>query len=1091
MVSVSAKRGIAVLLLNILAMLMLASGASAQALSSYTFSASTGSGSDMSGASSIFGSGIDDAVSGTYSIGFTFVFNNTSYTTFGASSNGYMGLGATPSSYLSGSFSSTNLGTPIIAPLWRDLHTGNDGYVQYKTSGSVGSRVLTVEWKVRDYPGSGQPTNSRFQVRLYEGSNRFDIWYGPVTTSGGTVGAQISTSNYASITPSSNSVSYSASNGSAVPPSNSDRVFSFDLCTIAITGNTAQGGTALMNSGDSVLTSKSVMRGSSGAFTPFTIIPSGCQPSAAMTYTLSGTNASEYSINPPSVNITPGSVSVPSITFSPQGTGPRRATLTVTGSGFSRIFYLAGRGTSRIQYVSNVAQGGSTAMNSGDTLLQNLSIKRGTSVSRSPFTLTSISGNSAAPAASVTYQIRGFSGGQYSINPPSAALAAGQTSTPSITFTPTGVGLILDTLVVTADNEVRVFPLQGFSEVPGIEIIVDGQRLDSTSELFRNTTNCVGQDYAVYQMRVTNIGADTLRIFGFDAFATDTAYRQGVPTYPLLRDASGTPIDQSDYIITDQPPVLPVSANTLQWPIELTKLQSRTLYLSFSAQRRNKRNARIFLRTNAQNVATGNAQGVRTDGLIRFDVFGSGVGSRLANASQPVLLPATALGASSTATYTLHNMGECTLRVALDNMEFTSGDVNDFKIDTMPGRNVDPATGELLIAPGDSDQMTVRFTPHQPGSHRASLRLRTNDSAQNSDATAEHGVHYVDFYGSGQLELMMSSADFGQVPIDAQAADQSDRTVTLVNTSTVPVQIDSVMLEGVDAADFAPANWPALPVRLAPNGRLDLHILFAPKSPGTIGVRNASVRGVLATGESLIGMLQGEAATRTVAVTPLQLNFAATGGKVVRQTVTITNTGTMPLKLDQPAQPGGAFSIVPLARLELAPGQAEFLEVVYAPASGASTADASISLGSNATNGAQVIALHGTASRTSLGDDHSLGSNEPAIGVSDPLPGVEASNLALAGVTGTARTSTLTVLQSTPNPAHDRVEIRYTLPTSGTATLALYDALGNLVQVLDEGAHPAGENLVHADLSDLPAGVYHYRLTFGSGVLDRTLTLMR
>ncbi len=1095
------QRARPVLALVAAALLLLgAQVAHAQALSTYSFSAGTGTQNSMAGASTIYGTGVDDGVSGAYSIGFTFVFNGTNYTQFWASSNGYIGLGSgSPGSYLSGSFQSASFAAPVIAALWRDLHTGNDGYVQYLTTGSIGSRVLTVEWKVRDYPGSGQPTNTTFQIRLYEGSNRFDIWYGNVTTAGGTVGAWISNSNFASISPATNTVSYVTSNGSAVPPSGINRMFAFDLCTISISGNVAQGGTAAMASFDSLMTGISVMRGSSGNYTPYTITPSGCAPSANLTYTISGAAAADYSISPTNPSVTPGNTSVPTITFSPSATGKRVAVLTVSGpSSFLRTYYLAATGAPRLAYTGNVPQGGTSTMKNGDTLLGNISIKRYATVNLTPFMLTNISPNVEAPAAPVTYSIRGFSGGQYSISPSNAALTAGQSNTPVLTFHPTSIGTVLDTLVVNADGEIRVFPLRAFSEAPGIQAVINGRILDSNSQLFRNEYSCMGGSFVTYAMQVTNVGADTLRLYGYDVFATDTTYQQGTPRYPLLRDQYNEGfLEREDYVLTLAPPVLPTTSpkNAITWPVEIQRNQTRTVYLSFNAQRRDKRFARLYLHTNGQNIANFDPYQNVVEGLLWFDMFGRGNGGRLSDvggtaAPKGVLFPNTRIDGSSTATYTLYNSGECDLRVSLRDMRFTSGDVEEFTIETMPTGTVDAATGDLIITPGASVPMTVRFQPHQQGSRRASLRVQTNDSMQVVEGIVDRGLYYVDFYGMGEPGLYMQGHDFGQVLIGGDASEQHRGTVELENIRETPLEIVKLEIDGVDKGEYAQdasAPWPTLPDTLEPGEKLTLSVVFAPVAGGSTGNRTGIVRATTGSGDIVIGNLTGRAGTRTIAVGPPSLNFGTvTSGKVVRQMAMITNTGTMPLTLGTPSVSVATdFYLGSLPRVELIPGQTEYLEVSYAPTS-AGVISGTLDVPSNATNGTQQVQLAGTAVRTRGRND------DPAVAIrGNGSVGNGLEVFSVAGVSGVRDASGMALMQSVPNPARDLVEIAYTLPVRGAMTLALYDGNGRLVRMLDEGTREAGQTTLRVNVSGLANGVYHYRLMSNGHALDRTLTVAR
>ncbi|MBI2578074.1 MAG: hypothetical protein HYW26_00005 [Candidatus Aenigmarchaeota archaeon] len=123
------------------------------------------------------------------SIGFTFNYYGKNYNTVRVSTNGYITLYDTSQS--PGSAAGTDASNdPIpstadpdnyLAPWWDDIIVRNQGAVpdkvQYKTSGSAGSRVFTVEY----YSVSGYYDNKGtwlyFQVKLYETTNVIEFRY--------------------------------------------------------------------------------------------------------------------------------------------------------------------------------------------------------------------------------------------------------------------------------------------------------------------------------------------------------------------------------------------------------------------------------------------------------------------------------------------------------------------------------------------------------------------------------------------------------------------------------------------------------------------------------------------------------------------------------------------------------------------------------------------------------------------------------------------------------------------------------------------------------------------------------------------------
>jgi len=137
----------------------------------------------------------DDAYSDNIPIGFNFTYACQTYTYFGVSTNGWLGLGTAAGTTINNDYNGNNLnGThswPIIAPLWDDLAIGA-GNVNYKVTGAAGSRVLTVEWKKVNWNYSASNSTVTLQVKLYETSNNIEFIYQPeggaIVTDGASIG---------------------------------------------------------------------------------------------------------------------------------------------------------------------------------------------------------------------------------------------------------------------------------------------------------------------------------------------------------------------------------------------------------------------------------------------------------------------------------------------------------------------------------------------------------------------------------------------------------------------------------------------------------------------------------------------------------------------------------------------------------------------------------------------------------------------------------------------------------------------------------------------------------------------------------------
>ena len=102
----------------------------------------------------------------------------------------------------------------------------------------------------------------------------------------------------------------------------------------------------------------------------------------------------------------------------------------------------------------------------------------------------------------------------------------------------------------------------------------------------------------------------------------------------------------------------------------------------------------------------------------------------------------------------------------------------------------------------------------------------------------------------------------------------------------------------------------------------------------------------------------------------------------------------------------------------------------------------------------------------------------------------------LAAISGSDKPSvsprTLVLAQSYPNPVRADATIRFALPASSPATLAVYDVQGRRVAtVLDHERRPAGPQAVSVNVSTWPVGCYLYRLEAGGSSATRKMLVIK
>ncbi|HMC96897.1 MAG TPA: hypothetical protein VKG92_04550, partial [Flavobacteriales bacterium] len=171
----------------------LATAPAAASVAGYAFAASAGTFTAISGTSVATGTW-DDVTSSLITLPFTFTYNNTAYTTVGIHTNGFITMGAVPSTVYCGLQTSE---ANSIAGYGTDLvGTSAGSSVQYTTLGSAPNRKFVVQWSDCDHWNNGGQNHWTFQVVLNEAGNTVQVIWGPstdVTTMGANNCADVAT----------------------------------------------------------------------------------------------------------------------------------------------------------------------------------------------------------------------------------------------------------------------------------------------------------------------------------------------------------------------------------------------------------------------------------------------------------------------------------------------------------------------------------------------------------------------------------------------------------------------------------------------------------------------------------------------------------------------------------------------------------------------------------------------------------------------------------------------------------------------------------------------------------------------------------
>jgi hypothetical protein len=89
-----------------------------------------------------------------------------------------------------------------------------------------------------------------------------------------------------------------------------------------------------------------------------------------------------------------------------------------------------------------------------------------------------------------------------------------------------------------------------------------------------------------------------------------------------------------------------------------------------------------------------------------------------------------------------------------------------------------------------------------------------------------------------------------------------------------------------------------------------------------------------------------------------------------------------------------------------------------------------------------------------------------------------------AQLRATVKDETFNLQQNIPNPFADMTTIYFNLPAESNVDITLYDMTGREVKTILNSSKSKGLHSIDFINSDLPSGIYYYKLTAG----DRSLT---
>ncbi|MBZ5597925.1 MAG: choice-of-anchor D domain-containing protein [Acidobacteriia bacterium] len=620
-------------------------------------------------------------------------------------------------------------------------------------------------------------------------------------------------------------------------------------------------------------------------------------------------------------------------------------------------------------------------------------------------------------------------------------LAAASSCAITITFTPTAVGTRTGTLTIT---DVDGGSPQKVS-LTGMGVGVPIVSLSPTSLTFPNTN--VGSSSAPMNVTLTNTGTATLLISSIsitglnvtdfsqtntcgtsvDIGASCTISVSFVPqvTGPRsamvsISDNAGTVPQSVSLSGTGTAPVVSLNPTSLNFgsvplgsnkslPVTLKNTGTGTLTISsisftgtdpgdYSQTNTCGGSVQVGASCTITVTFTPQALGPRPGIMQIFDnalnspqgvnLSGSGSGPQVKLQPNAINFGSVPVGMKSAAkTVTLTNSG--TADLIISSITIGGSDPQDFaQTNNCPG----------TVPPSGSCTISVTFMPTTTGTRTGTVSIA--DNASNSPQTVSLTGKGT---SAGGVTLTPNSLTFTTQLVGAASRPQK---ITVKNTGTTAVTINSITITGPNAADFSQTN--TCPTSLGGGMTCAITVTFKPIGSGT---RTASVN-VTDSDGTQTASLTGTGTV--VSLMPAVLNFPTTaiGHSSAAKTVTMKNVGTTSISITGITITGtnpGDFAQTNTCGSSLGAGASCTISVTFTPtASG--TRSATVSISDTGGGSPQTVPLTGTGTTVFLSPTVL---NFPSTGVGHSSA---AKTVTLTNVGTTALTITsVTIIGTNPN----------------------------------------------------------------------------
>ena len=296
---------------------------------------------------------------------------------------------------------------------------------------------------------------------------------------------------------------------------------------------------------------------------------------------------------------------------------------------------------------------------------------------------------------------------------------------------------------------------------------------------------------------------------------------------------------------------------------------------------------------------------------------------------------------SAAQTVTLSNTGTATLTFSV---AFGGSNPGDFPL-------AGGTCGTSLNA-GSNCTIGVTFKPTVAGARSASITVSTNDPLNPTLTVALAGTGV-----APGVSLSPTSITFANQLVNTRSAGQ---TVTVTNTQTTTLTINSIALVGGNNGDFSLST--GCGSTLAAGRSCTVTLYFRPTAVGsrstTLTITDSAV------GSPQTVPMSGTGIAPVLSINPSSLSFSSPLNITsAAQAVTVTNTGTAPLTINSVTLGGtnsGQFGQTKTCGATLAAGSSCTVNVTFRPTSATSPKNATLNINVAAPGTSQSVALTGT-----------------------------------------------------------------------------------------------------------------------------------